>query len=1544
MTMSKQHQSRNGSRFASRLGVVGLFLSCGLMVSPVWGQAKPAAAGTAAKGKPVAGGMGAYLQGWQMSGPGSIADVSGGKVSAAVKPGGRLILTQKVEVTPGTVYLLRAMVNGNGAAVASAGALAMSYNKQGSAQLVTGLVRPSTATVTFRLELSSLNDQQAEFEIDPALLSLTPYTLPAAAPARTERHNAATVLTQNGEARAVIVYPGGVAGYEALAKRVQGAVRERTGVTLPMVDDRQATLESGPVLKPEYEKKNLILLGRLGINRALWPAYTQLMAGSDGHYPGAQGYEVRTACNVSHSGANQLIIGCSSDEGMAAAVDRFIALLPKSGASATLTAPFLHDIKLSGPVLEQFNADEALWAQPDSMLVPQIEPGYGTVRRWYQNALGYYWTGRPSYKERMNRELDRVLADKAYTHHYIAEFMIRVFDLLDDTPIFPAEKVAQMDSLILGNFLEFSIGPDLTWMTRFSPPYRNVKIVNRHQVSPWMTDWKVSDFLQSRLPLTGDLANVVRFRHDEKRAFFDYAIANRWAASLPVPQLPESDEETVSSFFRYAFDTGQYDYFTSGRAKNSLLLDRINHLSGHLVRPAGNIDHQLTTGILASYYADGGYAWLNKNLPVAGDVFMGRYVAGVSRFTPGAEVSLVYPTQSLGVSVLKSFDDNVAVYGVLGSGRFASGLTEGEELDFVSMRSGFGPEDDYLGISGIVGAGPPGAVNALASGGVQWLSSGNAGTMTPGSDRYYDNNAVDVARLDQWLGDDRKPYASVAELLWSGSLKSAGGVAYTVKPFMSTQWMRQVVWLAPGLYVFRDTVTPTATGRFSVSVNWHPAAGGSFDGATWTSVSKRGKLRISPVGEGFTFTHNMPEYLAGDTTRPVLRTLREGALTEGEPVVVAHLVESTASKGGPYTLQSTDGCLYGMQKEGKTVGFVSFVPSRLKGVKTDANVLAYTDRGLMILGATFVDVQGTRIFTSKDKADALLPVGTDPGMLSTEMVDKVLTAGTINGERPVIQLGSRESKADRPGVLAANVQTQWQYEGLRQSTRIEPATQGLTGVVDLGMVAELVEIRAVRSGRFWSVSPMPEVWLSEGDADGAMPSADAPGATWVKVTQTPQWHPAVQTGNYGKAEGVAEAYQSVILPGTKARYVKFSPGAKLLFFDGRRPGLRGPAVIQTGLAGGRVLVTGDYKPPFVRASQEQTNLLCVLTGDGKAVYRDEPGMAMQEAHATAGPLGPDSVGVLSVDAQMRWLRPDGTTGKSADMQKMHADFNEKYGQPNTRSPAGGFTMPFNFGSWRAGPDGRAKTVVARYGALTFLNEDAQFEGVNMTGGYVIAGVLPKGVDFDGDGTEEQLALARGVLVRISGEPTPKVKNPGSAITYPEAYETRNLPEPDFDARINGAPVHAFEAINNRFVLVVRENYMGVYDGKTHAWSTTWTPLVPIRSGALVRDSAGKSYVLLQTFDGLLYRLWWEGEPVGTPQFACAGFADSITRISSVQGSTGLALLVCRNGLYLHGPQGQITRVSEQGWSDAKASVEGGQVKVTGIDLTGTVKMLSLPVP
>ncbi|MDP7253686.1 MAG: hypothetical protein QGF00_29070, partial [Planctomycetota bacterium] len=99
---------------------------------------------------------------------------------------------------------------------------------------------------------------------------------------------------------------------------------------------------------------------------------------------------------------------------------------------------------------------DRLWSkEPFHKLLPPEQSGYGTVRRWYQNAMSWYWSGWKSYRKRTLDYLAPVLKDRAYTHHYIVEFFVRAWDMVDDSSLFTDGRRAEVDALIYQNFTEF---------------------------------------------------------------------------------------------------------------------------------------------------------------------------------------------------------------------------------------------------------------------------------------------------------------------------------------------------------------------------------------------------------------------------------------------------------------------------------------------------------------------------------------------------------------------------------------------------------------------------------------------------------------------------------------------------------------------------------------------------------------------------------------------------------------------------------------------------------------------------------------------------------------------------------------------------------------------------------------------------------------------------------------------------------------------------------------------------------------------------------
>ena len=68
----------------------------------------------------------------------------------------------------------------------------------------------------------------------------------------------------------------------------------------------------------------------------------------------------------------------------------------------------------------------------------------------------------------------------------------------------------------------------------------------------------------------------------------------------------------------------------------------------------------------------------------------------------------------------------------------------------------------------------------------------------------------------------------------------------------------------------------------------------------------------------------------------------------------------------------------------------------------------------------------------------------------------------------------------------------------------------------------------------------------------------------------------------------------------------------------------------------------------------------------------------------------------------------------------------------------------------------------------------------------------------------------------------------------------------------------------RYVLIARGNYVGVYDGHDHRWAFTWVPLVEMNSAAIWRPSETQVVLSALTDDGVLWRFRWYGDLEATP--------------------------------------------------------------------------------
>ena len=256
-----------------------------------------------------------------------------------------------------------------------------------------------------------------------------------------------TDLVKNGKPVAEIAVPDRPE-YRAMADRLNAAIKEKTGVALPVVSDQKYRDVSGL-------KNNVIFAGNRDANAAMEQLYLLYYHTLDAKYPGRNGHVVRSLHNPFGDGGNALLAAGSDDQGTAAAVDRLAAIIREQPAGKDLALGYIADIRLGDNLKVPANAKEAkLW---------QESLGYGSNGIFGWNSISknmalFYMTGDQRFAREflrlafptpeVTKELIKVDAE-AYDdpkmplvkpYHYQSVAMMLYWDLIEEDPFFTEEQ------------------------------------------------------------------------------------------------------------------------------------------------------------------------------------------------------------------------------------------------------------------------------------------------------------------------------------------------------------------------------------------------------------------------------------------------------------------------------------------------------------------------------------------------------------------------------------------------------------------------------------------------------------------------------------------------------------------------------------------------------------------------------------------------------------------------------------------------------------------------------------------------------------------------------------------------------------------------------------------------------------------------------------------------------------------------------------------------------------------------------------------------
>ena len=418
--------------------------------------------------------------------------------------------------------------------------------------------------------------------------------------------------------------------------------------------------------------------------------------------------------------------------------------------------------------------------------------------------------------------------------------------------------------------------------------------------------------------------------------------------------------------------------------------------------------------------------------------------------------------------------------------------------------------------------------------------------------------------------------------------------------------------------------------------------------------------------------------------------------------------------------------------------------------------------------------------------------------------DEVLVEiGRELDERSVLrddEQGQMSGDESGPIENAEGWQQAWQFTGLQRPTRVMPYRNLAGGVVDFGRTIHLSEVRAFVAGGPWKPASLPEaMWVTTGDERGVVPSSDS--AHWKPLVGKRFWEPGAKTGNYGESAPVDQFRESIAVDDVPVRYLKTDRRSGLAFYDRdtlgggvHRYALDAADVDGDGVS--EVLVSPQVWPKYVRRGQLEDDIFAVLKPDGSPRYTRTARTSYQAIRALdyLG-LGHPQVVTASIDGEIEVLNAEGEAVRTIDLYAAHQRYHEKHGRSNTRSPAGGYVMPFDVGLWRSQSNQPPGLIVSRYGWYSFIDHQGELDGLLTAGGYVMPRLLPEGLDLAGDGTVEQLCLSYGRLWRVNGPRNERVPEPNGYYFYPQVYQTRGLTEPAWETMpVDGPQVLAMQPV------------------------------------------------------------------------------------------------------------------------------------------------------
>ncbi len=780
-------------------------------------------------------------------------------------------------------------------------------------------------------------------------------------------------LIAGGQATCVVICPAEKNGWPALAERVADAVTALGASDVPIVLDTSAVPERLGSVRPDLQARNLILLGDLNTNRAFFPLYANYYTYCDARYPGRDGYVLRTIVRPFGRKANYLLIGGSTQEGVAAGVDRLVAKLGKLEPGSEVELPYELEVKL-GPemarILDPLTARAGRETDSDP---PEGEGRYGYARdRFTANAHLHFYTGEEVFAETA-RKWALYLADydsrAIRIDDYKLENLAAAWRRVSPSPVFMPDERQKIDT----RMYETAVEQEGSWWRQKDA---SQGIGMRHHTTGMLGWWTlIRVLLELGQPDDPARRQLIQWR-SECEAYLNGLLRHYWDDADDY-QSADSVQNTAS----YALQTGQLSWFESGlghRAAERLLsvTDNLGWYAG--IQGYGEalpgwehftLNGGLLLGSCGFVYQDGGFNWILKHFAMLERSWGALQPWWLHQYATGDRLRQAQPGWLNGLQVTRftpyrlnhintgRFLKTDIMDGFRVTGLAARPVSEGRAFDKLVIRGSPGPSSLYLLLQGssaiTLSTIDMNSIIRYTDQGKLWLLHNTSRRSL------FFKNAVYISK-----GANDQPLPAACELMAHADLGDVALAATRLPAYRGTTWTRNLIVLHDRFSVVIDQIRADEPGYYKLCCTWRTPGFAALTGSGWESRQEDVEFCLLP-GEMNGLTSNRSGVRDGATRPTVLRQNRSWSAAAGDNLVFENLLYTTGpARRQTYRIRRVaPGAIVIRQPgvAGDNSLYLAAASDRdieLKGLKTDAAAILLGPQDVCMTGGTKLLLDG----------------------------------------------------------------------------------------------------------------------------------------------------------------------------------------------------------------------------------------------------------------------------------------------------------------------------------------------------------------------------------------------------------------------------------------------------------------------------------------------------------------------------------------------------------------------------------------------------------